>query len=208
MPVKVKICGITRPEDAVTAASLGADAVGFIFWKKSKRYISPTIAREIIRALPAFLTVVGVYVDPDQEWVRETIAVAGLNLLQFHGNEPPIFCEQFSLPYIKATRVKSGVDLLQYSARYSSAKGLLLDAYVENMPGGTGHVFDWNLIPHNLPLPLILSGGLHAGNVATAIRQVNPWAVDVSSGVETIYGTKDTQKISAFMIGVRNSENL
>ena len=208
MPVKVKICGITRPEDAVTAARLGADAVGFIFWNKSKRYISPTIAREIIRALPAFLTVVGVYVDPDQEWVRETIAVAGLNLLQFHGNEPPIFCEQFSLPYIKATRVKSGVDLLQYSARYSSAKGLLLDAYVENMPGGTGHMFDWNLIPHNLPLPLILSGGLHAGNVATAIRQVNPWAVDVSSGVETIYGTKDTQKISAFMIGVRNSENL
>jgi phosphoribosylanthranilate isomerase len=149
-----------------------------------------------------------VYVDPDTEWVKETLFVAGLNLLQFHGDESPQFCQRFSLPYIKAVRVRPGLDLLQYAARYVEATGLLLDTYVDGAPGGTGHVFDWSLIPQHLPLPLILSGGLHAGNVTMAINQGRPWAVDVSSGVEASKGIKDAEKIAAFMRGVRTSESL
>ena len=145
----------------------------------------------------------GVYVDSDPEWVKETLQIAGLDLLQFHGNESPEYCEQFPRPYIKAIRVREGLDLLQYAERFSNAKGLLLDTYAEKMPGGTGHVFDWGLIPLQLPLPLILSGGLHAGNVEAAIKQTRPWAVDVSSGVEASKGIKDEKKIFAFMQGVK-----
>lgn len=208
MSVRVKICGITRVEDALAAVRLGASAIGLVFWKRSTRYVAPGTAQEIIRALPPFVTTVGVYVDPDPEWVKETFFVAGLNLLQFHGDESPEFCQRFSLPYIKAVRVRPGLDLLQYAARYVEARGLLLDTYVDGAPGGTGHVFDWSLIPQNLPLPLILSGGLHAGNVTMAINQARPWAVDVSSGVEASKGIKDAEKIAAFMRGVRTSESL
>lgn len=208
MPVHVKICGITRVEDALSAARLGADAIGFVFWSKSTRAILPDIAGQITAKLPAFVNTVGVYVNPTRNWVEETATRAGLTLLQFHGDESPEFCNQFSLPYIKAIRVRNGIDLLQYAARYSNSKGLLLDTYSVNMPGGTGHVFDWNLIPQDLPLPFILSGGLHSGNVALAIKQTRPWAVDVSSGVEATKGIKDEKKISAFMQGVRNSECL
>lgn len=208
MPVRVKVCGITRIEDALNAAQLGADAIGFVFWTKSTRFISPQEARKIIMALPPFLSSVGVYVDPDPEWVEETCSVAGLSLLQFHGDESAEFCGQFSLPYIKAVRLRDGVDLLQYSARYSNARALLIDAYVEGKPGGTGTTFDWSLIPQNLQLPLILSGGLHADNVSSAIRATSPWAVDVSSGVEVDKGVKDRDKIAAFMIGVRNGESM
>jgi phosphoribosylanthranilate isomerase len=208
MDIRVKICGITRIEDALAAVHLGAHAIGLVFWRQSARCVAPATAREIIAALPPFVTAVGVYVDPDAEWVKETSSVAGLNLLQLHGNEPPEFCRQFSVPYIKAMRVRAGVDLLQYATRYNGASGLLLDTYVEGEPGGTGHAFDWNLIPRNLPLPLILSGGLHSGNVTTAIKQAQPWAVDVSSGVEMAKGIKDPEKIAAFMRGVRNSERL
>ena len=207
-PVRVKVCGITRVEDALSAVRLGAHAIGFVFWPKSSRYIAPALVREIAQALPPFLTTVGVYVDPVQEWVRETVVAGGLSLLQFHGDESPEFCDQFSLPYIKAIRVKEGLDLLQYAARYRYAKGLLLDTYTAGMPGGTGHVFDWKLIPQDLPLPLILSGGLNPGNVLQAIKQTRPWAVDVSSGVEAAKGIKDEKKISAFMQGVRKSESL
>jgi phosphoribosylanthranilate isomerase len=208
MPTRIKICGITRIEDALVAARLGTDAIGFVFWSQSARYIMPAKVREIVAVLPPFISTVGVYVDPEPEWVEETVSIAGLNLLQFHGDESPEFCCRFSLPYIKAVRVRSGVDLLQYAARYSSAKGLLLDTYVEGSPGGTGDVFNWGLIPQHLPLPLILSGGLHPGNVMMAIKQVQPWAVDVSSGVEAAKGIKDAEKIAAFMQGVRNSESL
>ena len=207
MPVRVKVCGITRIDDALNAAQLGADAIGFVFWTKSARFISPQEARKIIMALPPFLSTVGVYVDPDPEWVEETCSVAGLNLLQFHGDESAEFCGQFSLPYIKAVRLRTGVDLLQYAARYSSARALLLDTFVEGKPGGTGTTFDWSLIPQNLQLPLILSGGLHADNVGLAIRETSPWAVDVSSGVEVGKGIKDRDKIAAFMTGVRNGES-
>jgi phosphoribosylanthranilate isomerase len=208
MAIHVKICGITRAEDAQAAVRLGASAIGFVFWQRSQRYISPEKARELISLLPAFVTAVGVYVDPDPDWVIETSSLAGLNLLQFHGDEPPDFCMQFSMPYIKAVRVKEGVDLIQYATRHSGAKGLLLDTFVEGAPGGTGQEFDWSLVPRDLRLPLILSGGLHAGNVARAISEVQPWAVDVSSGVEASGGIKDADKIAAFMRGVRASESL
>ncbi|HVW65134.1 MAG TPA: phosphoribosylanthranilate isomerase [Nitrosospira sp.] len=208
MTIPVKICGITRVEDAQAAIRLGASAIGFVFWKRSPRYISPDKAREIISLLPAFITAVGVYVDPDRDWVIETSSRAGLNLLQFHGGEPPHFCRQFSLPYIKAVRVKQGVDLIQYAARHSGAKGLLLDTFVEGEPGGTGQEFDWSLVPRDVSLPLILSGGLRPENVARAIRQIQPWAVDVSSGVEASKGIKDADKIAAFMRGVQASESL
>ncbi|MDV6343703.1 phosphoribosylanthranilate isomerase [Nitrosomonas sp. Is37] len=208
MPIRVKICGITRVEDALVAAQQGADAIGFVFWRQSARFISPTQAREIVLRLPPFMNVVGVYVDPSPEWVEETSITAGLNLLQFHGEETPEFCGQFMLPYIKALRVRKEMDLLQYGKLYQNAKGLLLDTYTAGMPGGTGQVFDWNLIPTDFPLPLVLSGGLSPDNVVNAIRQVRPWAVDVSSGVEVAKGIKDVNKISAFMQGVKNCEDL
>lgn len=208
MSVRVKVCGITRSEDALTAIKLGADAIGFVFWPNSSRYITPEIARQIEVTLPPFVNKVGVYVDPTAEWVEETARAGGLSLLQFHGDETPEFCNQFSLPYIKAIRVRNGIDLLQYAIRYRDARGLLLDTYTAGMPGGTGHVFDWALVPRNLPLPVILSGGLNPNNVAAAIKQTQPWAVDVSSGVEATKGIKDELKMAAFMQGVRDSECL
>lgn len=205
MTVRVKVCGITRGEDAQAAIRYGADAVGFVFWPRSARYIDPAVAAKITASIPPFIVAVGVYVDPDVAWVEETIRVARLSLLQFHGDETPEFCNQFSLPYIKAIRVKSDTDLLQYAKRYRGASGLLLDTYAAEMPGGTGHTFDWQLIPSQLPLPLILSGGLNPDNVVSAIRQTKPWAVDVSSGVEASKGIKDEKKIFAFMQGVKQS---
>lgn len=205
MSVRVKVCGITRREDAAAAIRAGVDAIGFVFWPQSARYIEPDSARIITANVPPFICSVGVYVDPDAAWVEKTARVAQLNLLQFHGDEPPEFCSQFSQPYIKAIRVKQDTDLLQYAERYRTAKGLLLDAYVADMPGGTGHAFEWDLIPSHLSLPLILSGGLNPANVSVAIQQTQPWAVDVSSGVETSKGIKDEKKIFAFMRGVKQS---
>lgn len=207
-PVRVKICGITRIEDALSAVRLGAHAIGFVFWPKSPRYIAPDSVREIVSALPPFVTTVGVYVNPTSAWVEETSEKGRLSLLQFHGDESPEFCEQFCLPYIKAIRVRESLDLIQYASRYHQASGMLLDTYTAEMPGGTGHVFDWKLTPQNFPLPLILSGGLNPSNISQAIKQTRPWAVDVSSGVEAAKGIKDEQKISAFMQGVRTSESL
>lgn len=203
MSVRVKVCGITRSEDAIAAVQNGVDAIGFVFWPHSTRYIDPESARRIAEVIPPFICTVGVYVDPDAAWVEETARAAKLNLLQFHGDESPEFCNQFSQPYIKAIRVKPDTDLLQYAQRYGAAKGLLLDTYAADMPGGTGHAFDWQLIPQQLSLPLILSGGLNPDNVARAIKQTQPWAVDVSSGVEASKGIKDEKKIIAFMRGVK-----
>ena len=205
MSVRVKVCGITRNEDAMAAVQCGADAIGFVFWPHSARYIDAGSARRIAEVIPPFVCTVGVYVDPDAAWVEETARMAKLSLLQFHGDESPEFCNQFPQPYIKAIRVKPDIDLLQYAERYKTAKGLLLDTYAATMPGGTGHVFDWQLIPQQLPLPLILSGGLNPDNVADAIKQTKPWAVDVSSGVEASKGIKDKKKIIAFMQGVKQS---
>ncbi|MDV6347186.1 phosphoribosylanthranilate isomerase [Nitrosomonas sp. Is35] len=203
MSVRVKVCGITRSEDAIAAVQCGVDAIGFVFWPHSARYIDPEFAQRIAEVIPPFICTVGVYVNPDAAWVVETARAAKLNLLQFHGDESPEFCNQFPQPYIKAIRVKPDTDLLQYAQRYGAAKGLLLDTYAADMPGGTGHAFDWQLIPQQLSLPLILSGGLNPDNVARAIKQTQPWAVDVSSGVEASKGIKDKKKIIAFMQGVK-----
>lgn len=206
MPTAVKICGIARVEDALAAARAGAHAIGLVFYRPSPRNVAPRVARDIIRALPPFVTAVGLFVDATEEEVRAVIAVAPVGLLQFHGSESPAFCRQFGLPYIKAVRVRPGTDLLQYARDYHDAKALLLDAFVEGTHGGTGQSFDWSLIPRTLPLPVVLSGGLDAGNVTGAIQQVRPWAVDVSSGVEAAPGVKDAAKIAAFMSGVRNAD--
>lgn len=206
MATAVKICGITRPEDALAAARAGAHAVGLVFYAGSPRCVTPARAAEIIRALPPFITTVGLFVDAPAEAVRATLAVAPVALLQFHGAETPEFCRQFGRPYVKAVRMRPGVDLLQYAREYHDAKALLLDNYVEGSHGGSGVAFDWSLIPGALPLPVILSGGLTPENIADAVRRVRPSAVDVSSGVESAKGVKDAQKIAAFIKGVRNAD--
>jgi phosphoribosylanthranilate isomerase len=206
MATAVKICGITRVEDGLAAAHGGAHAIGLVFYPPSPRCVTPAQAAAIIRALPPFVTTVGLFVDTPEQEVRAVLARAPVELLQFHGAEPPDYCRQFGLPYMKAVRVRQGVDLLQYASDYSDAKALLLDAYVDGTHGGTGRTFDWNLIPRELPLPIVLSGGLDPGNVADAVRRVRPWAVDVSSGVEAAKGIKDAAKIAAFITGVRNAD--
>lgn len=206
MATAVKICGITRPEDALAAARAGAHAIGLVFYEKSPRYVTPARAAEIIRVLPPFITAVALFVDATPGEVRAALAVAPAGLLQFHGDEPPAFCRQFGLPYIKAVRVRPGTDLLQYARDYHDAKALLLDAYVEGLHGGSGAAFDWSLIPRGLPLPVILSGGLTPENVMDAVRSVRPGAVDVSSGVESAKGIKDARKIAAFIKGVRSGD--
>lgn len=201
---RVKICGITRVEDGLTCARLGADAIGLVFYAKSPRFVESGKAREIARALPPFISTVALFVNPTPAEVDKVLAEVRPDVLQFHGDELPEFCRRFGVPYLKAVRVKPGVDLVQYADFYADAQGLLLDAYVEGTPGGTGQSFDWGLIPAELKLPVVLSGGLDAGNVSSAIRQVKPWAVDVSSGVEVSKGIKDAGKIAAFMQGVRD----
>ncbi|MBX3665201.1 MAG: phosphoribosylanthranilate isomerase [Burkholderiales bacterium] len=205
MRTRIKICGITRVEDALAAARLGADAVGLVFYAGSPRAVTPAQAREIIDALPPFVLPVGLFVNADAAAVRETIAVAPVQLLQFHGDESPGFCAEFGLPFLRAVRVRAGTDLLQYAREFHAARGLLLDAWVEGARGGTGATFDWTLIPPDLPKPVVLSGGLNPDNVEQAVRRVRPWAVDVSSGVESAKGIKDAAKIEAFINGVRNA---
>ena len=203
----IKICGITREQDALAAAHCSANAVGFVFYAKSPRAVTPTRAAGLMRVLPPFVTSVALFVDADAEVVKHTLAIARADLLQFHGDESPAYCRQFGVPYLKALRVRPGVDLLQYARDYHDACGLLLDAYVEGTHGGTGATFDWALIPKNLPLPVVLSGGLTPENVIAAIKAVRPWAVDVSSGVEFAKGIKDAAKIAAFATGVRNARS-
>ena len=203
---RVKICGITRVQDALAVAHVGADAIGLVFYAPSPRCVSIALAAELARSLPPFVTTVGLFVNASPALVREVLAAVPLDVLQFHGDETPEYCEQFNKPYLKAIRVQAGVDLLQCAADFSSAQGLLLDAYVAGIPGGTGAVFDWSLIPQNLPLPVILSGGLDAHNVAAAVQQVRPYAVDVSSGVEVSKGIKDVLKIAAFIQEVKHCE--
>ncbi len=206
MPTRVKICGITRIEDALAAAAAGADAIGLVFYERSPRHVDLVQARAIVRALPPFVGSVALFVDPAPEAVRAVLDGVRPDLLQFHGDEPPPFCRGFGVPWLKAARVRPGVDLLQYAALYADACGLLLDAWHESAHGGTGERFDWSLIPRRLPLPVILAGGLGPGNVAEAVRAVRPWAVDVSSGVEQARGIKDAARIQAFMKEVRNAD--
>jgi len=202
---RVKICGITRVQDVLEAVKQGADAVGLVFYPPSPRNVSALEAAEIVSNIPPFITVVGLFVDAEPAFINAVLSVVRLDLLQFHGDETPSACRQYSLPYMKAIRVKSGTNLVQYATDYADAKALLLDAFAESMPGGTGLVFDWSLIPQNLPLPVVLAGGLNNQNVGLAIEQVRPYAVDVSGGVEASKGIKDAAKIAAFMRGVSNA---
>ncbi len=198
---RIKICGLTRAEDVLAASEAGADALGFVFYRPSPRFVDPEKAADLARRVPPFVSIVGLFVNAAPETVRETLAAVPLHLLQFHGEEDEAYCRQFGRPYIKAIRMKPGADLLQCAMAYPSAQALLFDAFVEEY-GGVGKAFDWNLIPPELPKPLILSGGLHAGNVREAISRTRPAAVDVSSGVETAKGIKDAGKIRAFVSAV------
>jgi phosphoribosylanthranilate isomerase len=206
MATAVKICGITRVEDGLAAAYAGAHAIGLVFHPASPRFVDLARAREVIERLPPFVTVVGLFVDPEPQAVLGVLRELSLHLLQFHGDEPPELCASFGLPYLKACRVAPGADLLQYAALHVRAKGLLLDAFIDGTHGGTGRSFDWSLIPRDLPLPVVLAGGLTPANVGAAVRAVRPWAVDVSSGVEREKGVKDAAKIAAFIRGVRDAD--
>jgi phosphoribosylanthranilate isomerase len=201
--VRSKICGITRIEDALAAAEAGADAIGLVFYAKSPRAVSAAQAREIVAALPPFVTTVGLFVNASRREISEILEVVPLDLLQFHGDETPADCEGYQRPWIKALRVRPGDDLQAACQLYSGARGILLDAYVAGVPGGTGEAFDWSLVPARLSKPIILAGGLSAANVAQAIALVKPYAVDVSGGVEESKGIKSQQRIAAFMAAVK-----
>ncbi|MDD4881371.1 MAG: phosphoribosylanthranilate isomerase, partial [Gallionellaceae bacterium] len=204
MRTRIKICGITRVEDGLAAARLGADAIGLVFAEKSPRRVDLARAVEVARALPPFVATVALFVNPDPAEVAAVVRDLRPSLLQFHGEETAEFCRAFATPYLKAIRVRPETDLLQCASDFADAAGLLLDAYTPVAHGGTGHRFDWSLIPERLPLPVVLAGGLEAGNVAEAVRQVRPWAVDVSSGVEAAKGIKDAAKVAAFINEVMN----
>lgn len=202
MHVRTKICGITRLEDARDAVALGADALGFVFWAQSARAVSFAQAAAIIAELPPFVTPVALFVDPHFSEVQAALQ-AGCQLLQFHGDESPAFCAGSGAPWIKALRVGPATDIAAAVRPWRSARGVLLDTQVEGTPGGTGRTFDWTRVPRELPVPVILAGGLTADNVGEAIRTVRPYAVDVSGGVESAKGIKDRKRMAAFFEGVR-----
>lgn len=203
--VRSKICGITRIEDALAAVAAGADAIGLVFYGKSPRAVGVEQAAAIVQALPPFVTTVGLFVDMPRDQLQQLLQWLPLDLLQFHGDESPADCEGHGRPYIKALRVRPGEDVAAAMAPYSGARGILLDTFVEGVPGGTGASFDWSLVPENAAKPIILAGGLDADNVAAAVRQVRPYAVDVSGGVEASKGIKDAGKIRAFVQAVRDA---
>ncbi len=197
--VRVKICGFTRAQDAHQAALLGADAIGLVFYPSSPRHVEVAQAQAIAAALPPFVTLTALFVNASVDQVRTVLAQVPVDLLQFHGDETPTYCQAFGRPYLKAVRMKEGVDLHDMAQHYASAQGLLLDTYVSNMPGGTGLAFDWQRIPSTVNKPLILAGGLTVDNVTTAIAQARPFGVDVSGGVEAQKGIKDWNKMADFI---------
>ena len=199
MRTRVKICGITRSEDALAAARLGADAIGLVFYADSPRAVDATQAAEICKTLPPFVSRVGLFVNADAEEVRGVMSQVPLDILQFHGKESAEFCRQFGRPYIKALRMHEQQDIHDAAAVYNDAAALLLDAYVADQLGGTGQTFDWERIPSDLLKPVVLAGGLTPDNVAEAISSVRPYAVDVSSGVEQDPGMKDIEKMAIFI---------
>lgn len=207
MPTRVKICGITRPEDGLAAARAGAHAIGLVFHPASPRYVSVAQAQAVVAALPPLVSVVGLFVDAGRERIADVLSRVPLDLVQFHGAEPADECQSYGRRYLKALHVREGVDLAAQAAAYHDAAGLLLDAFVPGVPGGSGRSFDWAAVPAGLPRPLLLAGGLDAGNVAQAIRRVRPWAVDVSSGVESAPGIKDAGRMGAFMQAVRQVDD-
>jgi phosphoribosylanthranilate isomerase len=199
---RLKICGLTRREDLLCAVDAGADALGLVFYPPSPRFVDLPTAAALAGAVPPFISIVGLFVNAEPLQVRATLAALPIHLLQFHGDEDEAYCRQFERPYIKAARVRPGMDLIQYAAGFPSAQAILLDAFVDGYGGG-GKVFDWALVPDSLGKPLILSGGLDADNVAAAVRRLRPAAVDVSSGVEASKGIKDGAKIRAFAAALR-----
>ncbi|MDR2881945.1 MAG: phosphoribosylanthranilate isomerase [Azoarcus sp.] len=211
---RIKICGLTRPQDVTAAVEAGADAVGFVFYPPSPRYVPFDRAAELAALLPPFVTPVGLFVDPQPEFIAGALRRVPLQCLQFHGDESNARCAALSmipgtdcrLPWIKVARMRPGVDLLEFSVSHPGACALLLDTFVEEYGGG-GKTFDWSLVPSEMERPLVLSGGLDPGNVGEAIRRLRPWAVDVSSGVEVAKGIKDAAKIAAFVAGVRNADS-
>ncbi|HYO27843.1 MAG TPA: phosphoribosylanthranilate isomerase [Azonexus sp.] len=205
MKTRIKICGLTREEDVDAAVAAGADALGFVFYPPSPRYVTAQRAVELVRRIPPFVEVVGLFVNEPPEVVQAVCAALPISILQFHGDEDAAYCRQFSRPYLRAARVRPELDLVEFAGSFPDARGLLLDAFVEGYGGG-GHVFDWTLIPPDLPGFLVLSGGLTAANVGDAIRRVRPVAVDVSSGVEMGKGIKDHSKIAAFVAAVRKAD--
>lgn len=203
MRIRTKICGITRVEDALIAAQAGVDAIGLVFYGKSPRAVSIAQAQEIVAALPPFVTSVGLFVNAAQSEVNAVLDALPLDTLQFHGDESPAECERYTRPYFRALRMQPGVDIAKLAAQYTNAEGILLDAWVPGIHGGTGERFDWAQIPEDLAKPLILAGGLNADNVTQAMQQVQPWAVDVSGGVEASKGLKDADKMRKFLYAVQ-----
>ena len=203
MITRVKICGITRRQDAEFSAEMAADAIGLVFYHASHRAVSIAQARQIVAGLPHFVSVVALFVDADVAEVQQCLDALPIDVLQFHGDESPDYCEQFDKPYLKAIRMREGVELVAIAEQYASACALLLDSYQAGVPGGTGQVFDWSII-EAIDKPIILAGGFNVDNVASAIQQVKPYAVDVSGGVEMSKGIKDQAKIRAFMQEVNN----
>ncbi len=207
MRTRVKICGITRIEDALAAVDAGADALGFVFYAKSPRAVSIADAATIISRLPAFVTSVALFVDAEPEYIQQVIDQTKVDLLQFHGRETADECARYSRPYLKALRMKPDLDLNQEMLAYANARGVLLDAYTPGIPGGTGEQFDWSRIPADLASEITLAGGLDSSNVAAAIDQVRPYAIDVSGGVEQSKGIKDAQKLEQFIAEVHRVNN-
>jgi phosphoribosylanthranilate isomerase len=206
MRTRVKICGITRVEDAQSAVAQGADAIGLVFYPPSPRYVGLGLARQIVERTPPLVATVAVFVNPTRDQVEDVIRECGVTLLQFHGDEAPEFCSGFSVPYIKAARIRPGLNLIKYLSPYTAARAWMLDAFHDELWGGTGGAFDWSLAPGGLAKPIILSGGLAAGNVGDAIRRVRPYAVDVSSSVEAAKGVKDPAKVAAFIGAVKHED--
>lgn len=202
---RIKICGITREQDLQAAVAAGADAIGFVFYPPSPRNLDIARAAELVRQVPPFVTRVGLFVNPDPQVLADTLAAVPLDIVQYQGDETPEFCEGFGRPYVKVARMRPGIDLLEFARSYPSARGLLLDAFVEGY-GGAGQMFDWSMVPKGLPLPMVVAGGLTAANVGSAIRQLRPWGVDVSSGVEAAKGIKDAEKIHAFVAAVKDAD--
>ena len=206
MRTRVKICGITREQDALLAAECGADAIGLVFYPPSPRVVSVERAAAIVRQLPPFVTTVGLFVNAEAELIARVVDEVGVDLLQFHGQECPDYCAQHRRPWIRAVSMKPGTDLAGMQRQFSAGRGLLLDAYRPGIPGGTGETFDWDRIPSTLGSRIVLAGGLTPDNVADAVRRVRPYGVDVSGGVEAAKGIKDPQKIKAFIEEVSSAE--
>jgi phosphoribosylanthranilate isomerase len=203
MPTRIKVCGITRPEDALAAVDAGVDAIGLVFYPPSPRYVNLAQAIEIVTCLPPFVTTVGLFVDMPIADIRQVIQAVGIDLVQFHGHETAAICGEIKHPWIRAIRMQDNLDLVSTCSDFTTARGILLDAYCPGVPGGTGMAFDWSRIPATLSGKIILAGGLHPNNVAQAVREVCPYAVDVSGGVESSPGIKDQAKIAQFVAQVR-----